>query len=142
MLGIQCETASGADRIQTALRKLSSCELILIDTPGTNPLNESKLRGIASVLTEANVDEVYLLLSATSSLSALLDTINRFSIVQPTGLTLTKLDEAVGISDVYKMLKMNKLPLKFFTTGQNITEDIEVASAARLASLYQQPTTE
>lgn len=142
MLGIPFETASDANRIQTSLRRLIGCELVLIDTPGMNPLNESRLRGISSVLLEAGADEVHLLLSATSSLSALLDTINRFSIMGLTGLTLTKLDEAVGISDVYKMLKLNSLPLRFFTFGQNISEDIEVAGAARLASLYQQPTTE
>ncbi|MDR1478722.1 MAG: hypothetical protein LBJ00_07245 [Planctomycetaceae bacterium] len=138
MLEIQFETASGTDKIQTALRKLSDCELILIDTPGTNPINDAKLRGINSVLREVNVDEVHLLLSATSSLPVMIDTINRFSILNPTGLTLTKLDEAVGISDVYKMLKSNKLPLKFFTLGQNISEDIEVAGSARLVNLYQQ----
>ncbi|MDR2643829.1 MAG: hypothetical protein LBC74_13685 [Planctomycetaceae bacterium] len=141
MLEIQFETASSSDRVQAALKRLIGCDLVLVDTPGTNPLNEAKLRGINSVLNEANTDEIHLLLSATSSLPVLLETINRFSILHPTGLTLTKLDEAVGISDVYKMLKSNRLPLKFFTLGQNISEDIEVASSARLVSLYQQPNT-
>ncbi|MDR1053480.1 MAG: hypothetical protein LBL39_04840 [Planctomycetaceae bacterium] len=137
MLEIQFETASGTDKVQAALRRLTGCDLILIDTPGTNPMNEAKLRGINSVLREANVGEVHLLLSATSSFAVMVDTINRFSLLNPTGLTLTKLDEAVGISDVYKMLKSNKLPLKFFTLGQNISEDIEVAGATRLVSIYQ-----
>jgi flagellar biosynthesis protein FlhF len=136
MLEIQFETVSGADKVQAALRRLTGCDLILIDTPGTNPMNEAKIRGINSVLREANVGEVHLLLSATSSFEVMVDTINRFSLLNPTGLTLTKLDEAVGISDVYKMLKSNKLPLKFFTLGQNISEDIEVAGAARLVSIY------
>ncbi|MDR0391061.1 MAG: hypothetical protein LBH59_04070 [Planctomycetaceae bacterium] len=140
MLEIQFETVSGTDRVQAALGRLVDCELILIDTPGANPLNEVKLRGINSILDEANVDEVHLLLSATSNLPVLLETINCFALLRPTGVTLTKLDEAVGISDVYKMLKSNKLPLKFFTLGQNITEDIEVAGSARLVSIYQQPT--
>ncbi|MDR2171580.1 MAG: hypothetical protein LBP59_15670 [Planctomycetaceae bacterium] len=138
MLEIQFETASGADKVQTALRKLIDCDLVLVDTPGTNPLNEVKLRSINAVLRAANANEVHLLLPATSSLPVFLDTMNRFAILQPTGLTLTKLDEAVGISDVYKMLKSNRLPLKFFTLGQNIAEDIELAGAARLVSLYQQ----
>jgi flagellar biosynthesis protein FlhF len=141
MLEIEFETVSGADRVQAALRRLVGCELVLIDTPGVNPLNGVKLCGINSILGAAKANEVHLLLSVTSSLPVLLETLNRFAILCPTGVTLTKLDEAVGISEVYKMLKSNQLPLKFFTLGQNISEDIEVAGAARLVSLYQQLTT-
>ncbi|MDR1485523.1 MAG: hypothetical protein LBT09_11960 [Planctomycetaceae bacterium] len=137
MLDVPFETVSDADRVQAALKRLGVCDLVLIDTPGMNPLNVLKLRGTDSILRNAGVDEVHLLLSATSSLPVFSEAINRFSILSPTGLTLTKLDEAVGISELYKMLKLNNLPLKFFTFGQNISEDIEVAGAARLVSLYQ-----
>lgn len=134
MLDIPLETASNPDRIAVALRRLEDCDLVLFDTPGTSPKNAAKLQMLASGLDAARPDEVLLLLSATSSLPVLNDTVRRFEPLGSTGLILTKLDETVGLVELYQFLKTNSLPLRFFSMGRNISEDIEVAGPARLAS--------
>ncbi|GHT19030.1 hypothetical protein FACS1894189_7560 [Planctomycetales bacterium] len=135
MLDIPMETVSEPFRIKTALRRLDHCELVLIDTPGTNPKNGTKLQMLGAMLDAAMVDEVHLILSATESSASLIEMLRRFEPLSPTDLTLTKLDEAAGLADLYRFFKVNTLPIRFLTLGQDISEDIEVAGAVRLASL-------
>jgi flagellar biosynthesis protein FlhF len=135
MLGLPMETVSEPFRMKTALARLETCDLILLDTPGTNPKNTMKLQMLGAMLDAAKVDEVHLLCSATTHAAALSETFHRFQPLAPTDLTFTKLDEAIGITDLYQFLKTNILPLRFFSLGQNVSEDIEVAGPARLASL-------
>ncbi|MDR0704662.1 MAG: 50S ribosome-binding GTPase, partial [Planctomycetaceae bacterium] len=135
MLGLSMETVSEPFRMKTALARLETCDLILLDTPGINPKNTIKLQTLGAMLNAARVDEVHLLFSATTHLAALNEMFHRFEPLTPTDLTFTKLDEAVGLTDLYQFLKTNILPLRFFSLGQNISEDIEVAGPARLASL-------
>lgn len=134
MLDIPLETASNPDRLAVALRRLGDCDLVLFDTPGTNPKNAAKLQMLASALDAVRPDDVFLLLSATNGLTVLNDVVRRFEPLGTTGLILTKLDETAGLVDLYQFLKTNSLPLRFFSMGQNISEDIEVAAAPRLAS--------
>jgi flagellar biosynthesis protein FlhF len=135
MLAVPMETVSEPFRMKTALARLENCDLILMDTPGTNPKNIAKLQTLGAMLDAAMVDEVHLLFSATSSLAVLTELLKRFEPLVPTDLTITKLDEAAGLTDIYRFLKKNALPLRFFCFGQNISEDIEVAAPPRLASL-------
>ncbi|MDR2755924.1 MAG: hypothetical protein LBC20_09475 [Planctomycetaceae bacterium] len=135
MLGLSMEIVSEPFRMKTALARLETCDLILLDTPGINPKNTIKLQTLGAMLDAAMVDEVHLLFSATTHFTALNEIFYRFEPLAPTDLTFTKLDEAVGLNDLYQFLKTNILPLRFFSLGQNISEDIEVAGPARLASL-------
>ncbi len=140
LLDCPVETVSEPFRMKTALAKLSHCDLVLLDTPGTNPKNMARLQTLAAMLDAVVVDERHLVLSSTGSAMFLTDMLRRFAPLRPTDLTLTKLDEAAGLGDLYRFLKDNSehdhpLPLRFFTLGQNMSEDIEVAGPIRLASL-------
>ena len=135
MFDCPMETVPEPFRMKSALQRLADCDLVLLDTPGTNPKNAAKLRMLAAMLDAAPVDEVHLLLPAVSGAAVLVESLRRFEALVPTGLTITKLDEAVGLADLYQLLKVNRLPLRFLTMGQNVTEDIEAAGPVRLASL-------
>lgn len=129
------EIVSDAFRMKSALTRLSGCDLVLVDTPGTNPKNVARLQTLAAMLDAAMVDETHLVLPATGAAAFLNEMLRRFEPVAPTDLIVTKLDEAAGPTDLYHFLKENRLPLRFLTMGQNISEDIEVAGPARLAGL-------
>lgn len=135
MLELPFETVSDPGRIHNALRRLADCELILMDTPGTNPKNKTRLQMIAEMLETAKADDVVLVLPANATEFALSETFRQFEMLDPTLLTLTKLDEFVSVADLYRFLKNCPLPLSFLCMGQNISEDIEVAGPVRLASL-------
>ncbi len=140
------ETVTEPFRMKSALKRLGHCDLVLLDTPGINPKNAARLQTLAEMLdaaddgTLAESLERHLVLPATGSAAFLLDMLRRFEPLRPTDLTFTKLDEASAPGDLYRLLKDNAqrecpLTLRFCTLGQNMAEDIEVASPARLASL-------
>lgn len=135
MLELPVETVSDPSRIPNALRRLADCELILMDTPGTNPKNKARLRMIVESLEAAKADDILMVLPANASEFSLATTLRQFEMLEPTLLALTKLDESVGVADLYRFLKDCPLPLSFLCMGQNISEDIEVAGPVRLASL-------
>lgn len=135
MLGCPVETVTEPYRMKSVLRKFADFDLLLLDTPGTNPRNKARLQILDAMLDAAETDEIHLVLSATSSIAVQKALVHGFAPLGPTHLTLTKLDEAVSVADIYHFLKDGELPLRYLTTGQNIAEDIEIAGAARLASI-------
>lgn len=60
---------------------------------------------------------------------------DRMQLLGPSRLHLTKLDESVLHGSLVARHIGAGLPLGYFTTGQRVPEDIEVASAERIAAL-------
>ena len=134
-LGVPMETASDPERLRSVVERLAPYDLLLIDMPGASPRNAAKLALIGAALDAAGVDETHLLLSTTSNTAVLAEAAKAFQPLGVIGLTLTKLDEAVGLGDLYPFLKEDLFPLRFLATGQNVSDDLEVAASPRLASL-------
>jgi flagellar biosynthesis protein FlhF len=121
--------------MRRALEELAGMDLVLIDTAGRSPRDELKIQELKSFLAEADVDQVHLVLSLVASARALEKTAEKFRTVGVTSLLLTKLDEAPGIGAVLSAAHRIQLPISYFTTGQDVPDDIEPASAARAARL-------
>ena len=80
-------------------------------------------------------DAVHLVLAANMKYRDMLDVVERTSDVPVSHVIFTKLDETVSYGALFNVLKSLDRPISFFTTGQNVPNDIEVASKARLAGL-------
>ena len=77
----------------------------------------------------------HLVLSATSSNTVLADIIGRFKDIKVNSLLFTKLDEAGKFGAVFSAMINAQRPLSYFTTGQRVPEDIELATSERLSRL-------
>jgi flagellar biosynthesis protein FlhF len=121
--------------MRRALEELATMDLVLIDTAGRSPRDELKIQELKSFLAEADVDQVHLVLSLVASARGLEKTAEKFRTVGLTALLLTKLDEAPGLGAVLSAAHRIRLPISYFTTGQDVPDDIEAASAARAARL-------
>ena len=77
----------------------------------------------------------YLVLSANTQYQSLIDAESRFGSMPYKSYIFTKLDEAHDVATVINFLISRRKPVSFFTTGQQVPEDIELASKKRLASL-------
>ena len=117
------------------LDELAGMDLVLIDTAGRSPRDEPRIQELKSLLAEAQVDEVHLVLSLTGSARGLEANAARFAPAGVTSLILTKLDEAMGLGAIVSTARKLPLPISYITTGQDVPDDIEVARSARLASL-------
>lgn len=135
IIDLPMKVVTSPQEMRRAIDELAGLDLILIDTAGRSPRDDLQIQELKTLLAEANVDEVHLVLSLTSSVRSLLATARQFEAASPTSLILTKLDEAAGMGAVLSLVRDVKLPISYVTTGQDVPEDIEPARAARLARL-------
>ena len=135
IIDLPMHVVTTAREMRQSLDELSDLDLVLIDTAGRSPRDELKIHELKSLLAEAGVDDVLLVLSAASSLRSLERAAERFSTVAPTAVLLTKLDEVGGLGSVFSAARCVGLPISYFTTGQDVPDDIEAASSRRAARL-------
>lgn len=118
-----------------AMQELAGLDLVLIDTAGRSPRDEVKIQELKNFLSEAEVDEVHLVMSLVASIRSLEATAKQFSVVGVTSTILTKLDEATGMGSLLSAARNIPLPVSYLTTGQDVPDDIEPARAGRMARL-------
>lgn len=123
-----------------AIRRLSSVDLILIDTAGRSQKDDPRIAELRAYLAAAVPDQVHLVLSTTASEAAIRQAIEKFSALGARQLIFTKLDEAVGFGVILNVLRSFNLRLSYITTGQAVPDDIEVGSARRVAELILSPS--
>ncbi len=135
IIGLPLKVAMTPGDMSAAVESLADCDVILVDTAGRSQHDAARIDELAAAVDAAAPHERFLVLSSTSAESVLHKTAQRFAALSPTGLILTKLDEAVQFGVVPNMLRATGLTLAMVTTGQEVPDDIEVASADRLARL-------
>jgi flagellar biosynthesis protein FlhF len=135
IIDLPMKVVSTPREMREAMLSLSDLDLILLDTAGRSPKDEVKIQELKAFITEAQAEEVHLVLSSVAGASALERTAERFAAVGTTHLLLTKLDEATGLGNLLPLLRSSGLPLSYLTNGQNVPDDIEAADAARLAAM-------
>jgi flagellar biosynthesis protein FlhF len=136
LIGIPMESATDAKSLDRALRRLSRADLVLVDTSGRSPRDISGIAQTADTLRGASEQvEVHLCVPASMREAELVGTIERQSVASPSRLVVTKLDEANFCGGVLAAYVHSGLPLAYFTTGQRVPEDIEMASAEGLSKV-------
>ena len=135
IIDLPMEVVSTPKEMRQAVGRMADMDLVLIDTAGRSPKDEVRLQELKAFLTEAGTDEVHLVLSSVAASRTLEQTAARFAAVGTTALILTKLDEANGLGNVLPVLRSSRLPLSYLTDGQNVPDDIEIATSPHLAKL-------
>ena len=135
IMGIPLEVASTPKELEKAVEKHSGCDLIFIDTAGRSHKDKEKLDEMKNFLDDKIPMEVYLCLSATTKDRELEEILNRFRIFQVSKVVFTKIDECESFGNMVNLLMKDNLQIAYFTTGQRVPEDIEIATPAKLADM-------
>lgn len=135
IMGIPLEVASTPAELEKAVKKHSACDLIFIDTAGRSHKDKEKLDDMKSFFENKITVEVYLCLSATTKDRELEEILHRFSIFQISKVVFTKIDESESLGNMVNLLMKDNLSIAYFTTGQRVPEDIEIATPAKLADM-------
>ncbi len=135
IMGIPLEVASTPKELEKAVEKHSTCDLIFIDTAGRSHKDKEKLDEMKNFLEHKIPVEVYLCLSATTKDRELEEILHRFSIFKISKVVFTKIDESESLGNMVNLLMKDNLSIAYFTTGQRVPEDIEVATSAKLADM-------
>jgi flagellar biosynthesis protein FlhF len=135
IIGLSVDIVLSADELTQALARHRDKEIVLIDTAGRSQRDALQMAELTTFLTENQHIRVHLVLSATASLPNLHDTVARFKPLGLTSLVFTKLDESTVFGPLLSTALHAQLPMSYFTTGQRVPEDIEVATPERVVDL-------
>ena len=135
IVGLPLKVALSPQDMEAAVEALSDCEVVLIDTAGRSQHDASRIGELREFLDAARPECTHLVLSLAAAESVILAAAERFGALAPGRLILTKLDETVDFGVLANIAARVKLPLSYVTTGQEVPDHIEPASAERLARL-------
>ena len=135
IMNVPFRSVTTQEELSQALFDFSSLDLVLIDTTGRSQKDQESLLQLRHMLASIEGCQTALLVSATTKDTDLNEVVSRFKIFNPAGLVLSKLDETSVYGCLYNVQKRSGLPLLYFTVGQRVPEDIEKASAERVAAL-------
>jgi flagellar biosynthesis protein FlhF len=120
--------------IASVLASVEPADLVIVDTPGYNPLDEAQMVELGALLTEIPRRSTYLVTAATTKENDLYQIAASLGIFSLNGLIVTKMDETFTHGSVYNFARKSQLCLSYFTTGKDAISNLEVANGARLVS--------
>jgi flagellar biosynthesis protein FlhF len=135
ILSVPLTSVLTPQEMREAVRGMSDLDLILIDTAGRSQRDQPRIAELGGFLEAARPDQVHLVLSSTSSEQTIRQAIESFCPLGASHVIFTKLDEAVGLGVILNVLQGVDLRLSYLTHGQSVPEDIEAASARRVAQI-------
>ena len=134
-LGVPLETAQTTADVLEGIRRHRKANLILIDTPGFGPHERARIMNLAGLNDSYGSVETHLVLSATTRMQDLRRTVARYDACAPSHLLFTKLDETEEYGNLFELAYQTTLPLSYWSNGQRVPEDLELAASTRLADL-------
>lgn len=125
--------------LEDAIADLAHCDVVLVDFPGVSVRDVTRIEGLVRQCAGVNEMERLLVLPAPSNGPDLARVTEAFSPLGIERVVLTKIDESGYIGPALNTLVSLDKPVAFLTTGQRVPEDIEPASARRLAWMLRRP---
>jgi len=135
IIGLPLKVAITPGEMRAAVAGFADCDVVLIDTAGRSQTDTRRLDELGEFLDAGGPDERHLVLSSTISQTVMADAAERFAVIGPDRLIVTKLDEAVCHGPVLNTADRVGLPFSYVTTGQEVPDHIETATSERIAAL-------
>ncbi len=111
-------------------------EIIMVDTSGRSHRNDLKISEIKSYADTIEYDfEKVLCVSANTKKHDLLNVFKSFDKVNFTSVIVTKVDETSFIGNVLDLADKYKKPIAYYTSGQEVPNDIDVADPEKLVNM-------
>jgi flagellar biosynthesis protein FlhF len=135
IMDIPFEAVNSPEEVGPAIKRYADRDLIFFDTAGRSPQNRRQITDLKAFLEAAKPSETHLCVSATTKNADLLPIVGKFGLVPVNRFLVTKLDETRSHGLLLNLAANFQVPISYLTTGQNVPNDIEVASPERMAEL-------
>jgi flagellar biosynthesis protein FlhF len=122
----------------SGLEALSAYDIILVDTAGMSPYDTQKfIRTVEYVQSDvARKIEVNLLLSATVKYEDMSDIYKNFSFLNLHSLIISKFDETRHLGGLLNFMLLYDIPMSYFSVGQEVPDDLKLASKEYLLERF------
>ncbi len=135
LLGVPLHVVRNPSEMQAAVRAEADADLVLVDSMGRSPRHSQGISAIREMLGSIPGLDVHLVVSATTTGSDLEEILRRFRPLRYRHLLITKLDEATTAGPLLGLVMQRALPVSYLGTGQEVPDDLVMATPRRLASL-------
>lgn len=147
LLDVPLEIAQTPAQLGAVIQGFAGYDHVLIDTAGRSPADAARvheLKGFCRAAPTVGAGRVAVMLAvaATCGRAEFAAVVERFSVLPLEHVAVTKLDECAAPGRLYGCLRRHQLAPAWFTTGQEVPNDIDVASAEALVDrLFATPVT-
>jgi len=135
IIGVPIKIVFSPADLEEAIISYLDKDVIFIDTAGRSPFNQEHMEELRDFLNIAKADETILVLSVNTASPDIINIYERFNRVGVDKLIFTKLDETDRYGQIINAIGEIKKPLAYFTTGQNVPDDIEVPNPHKFARM-------
>ncbi|MGG4496751.1 flagellar biosynthesis protein FlhF [Brevibacillus reuszeri] len=135
ILNVPMEVVFSPKEMQQAMERLSDCDLIFVDTAGRNFRNDEYVQGIRELVEQGTNSMNYLVLSLSTKYNDMKAIIDNFGEVPVKHVIFTKADETQSFGSIVNVCQNTNLDLSYITTGQNVPDDIALATPDMVAAM-------
>jgi flagellar biosynthesis protein FlhF len=135
---IEHVSIGSTDEFKKSLERFSDYDVILIDTAGMSPYDTRKfIKTIGFVSCDAAKKiEVALVLAATVKYEDMEDIYKNFSFLNLSSVIISKFDETKHFGTLLNFMLLYKLPMSYFSIGQEVPDDLMVADKEYLLEQF------
>lgn len=133
ILGIPLTVIYEPDEMKEAIDKYRDKDYVLVDTAGRSHRNEEMQADLASLIGRTANSEIFLVISLNTGYKDVISILESYQFLGDYKLLFTKLDEAESLGNILNVKMASGKPLSYFTIGQSVPDDIEVADAEKVA---------
>ncbi len=130
IMQIEHYSAASVDEFSLQLKQMEEYDVILIDTAGMSPYDTHKFIKTVEFV-NSDIDrtmEVSLVLSATVKYEDMEDIYNNFSFLNLDSVIISKFDETRHFGTLLNFMLLYKLPMSYFSIGQEVPDDLLLAN--------------
>jgi len=135
IIGIPLETTVNIAELKRAIKQYKHKDLILIDTPGINPNDQSQIRELISYFHKLPELQKHLVVSVTTKEKDLSGILQAFKEVGVQRLLFSKIDESNTYGNMLNVLMRTNIPLSYLSCGRKVPDDIEAGTIQKLVDL-------
>lgn len=135
IIGLPLRVVLGPDEVEGAVESLKDCDCILLDTAGRSHHDSRRVEDTRLILQAARASAVHLVISASSSEAVQRRVLDGFLPLDYGHIIFSKLDEAEHPGVMLNSAIRAGKPLSFFSTGQEVPEDLVLAEPATFSRL-------
>ena len=135
IMDVPVEVCGDRTEFKHALKDHSDKDVIFIDTTGKSHRDQMYSSQLKYLFKETSTIETHLVLSSASNEKTYIESFRQFSPLGLDQVIFTKIDEGMSFGPIFNFLVKSRLPVSYFTVGQRVPEDIEIARQEKVISL-------
>lgn len=125
ILNIPLSVVYDMSDLDAEINFMSDREIVFIDTAGKRPGDEKHKEDVQRIIKTCEPEDVLLCIPASVNFYALKEIVDSYSYIDNYKLLVTKLDETKYRGMILNLCWYTKKSLSYFTTGQDVPDDIE-----------------